>query len=53
MKRILSLTLAFVMVLGLVRVTVHADTNDLGMRLLESGEEYQTMTVSQPMIDMI
>ena len=53
MKRFLCLVMTAVMLFGLAPMHVHADTNDLGMRLLESNEEYQIMTCSQPMLDMI
>ncbi len=52
-KRMISFVLALVMIFGLIPVTVHADGNETGMRLLNSGEPYAEMTTSQNMVDMI
>ena len=52
-KRMLCFALALVLVLSAAPVTASAESSELGMRRLESGESYTQMTVSQYMLDMI
>ena len=52
-KRFVCFVLAAVMVFALLPGTVRADSSDLGLRKLESGESYTQMITSQSMVDMI
>ena len=52
-KRLISFVLALVLVMGMIPATARADSYDIGLRPLESGEAYTEMTTSQYMVDMI
>ncbi len=52
MKKTLIVVLCLVMLLFAVPIQASAESSDLGMPAL-NGQEYQTMTTSQSMIDMI
>ena len=52
-RRMVSFVLALVMVFTLIPVSARADSYDIGLRLLNSGEPYTEMTTSQSMVDMI
>ena len=52
-KRLMSFVLALVLVMGMIPVSARADSYDIGLRLLNSGETYTQMTTSQNMVDMI
>ena len=52
-KRLTSFVFALVLVFTLIPVTARADSYEIGMRLLNSGEPYTQMTTSQHMVDMI
>lgn len=53
MRRMVSFVLALVMIFGLIPAVARADSYDLGLRVLNSGETYTQMTTSQSMVDMI
>lgn len=53
MKRLLCIVLSLVMLMSIVPLSASADSSDLGMPSLGAGEEYQDMTTSQSMLDMI
>ena len=53
MKRLMSFVLALVLIVGMIPVSARADSYDIGLRLLNSGEDYTPMTTSQNMVDMI
>ena len=52
-KRMMSFALVLVLVMGMIPVSASADSYDIGMRRLGSGETYTQMTTSQKMVDMI
>lgn len=52
-KRLVSFALAIVMIFSVLPMSASADSSDLGMRVLGSGESYTEMTTSQSMVDMI
>lgn len=52
-KRLISMALAIVMMFAVLPLSASADSSDLGMRVLGSGESYTEMTTSQSMVDMI
>lgn len=52
-KRLMSFVLALVLIMGMIPVSTRAEGYDIGLRLLNSGEDYIQMTTSQNMVDMI
>ena len=40
MKRLMSFVLALVLIVGMIPVSARADSYDIGLRLLNSGEDY-------------
>ena len=52
-KRLISFVLVLVMLSGWIPAYAGADSYDIGLRQLGSGETYTQMTTSQNMVDMI
>ena len=52
-KRLISFVLVLVMVFGWIPASAGADSYDIGLRQLGSGEAYTQMITSQNMVDMI
>ena len=52
-KRMICLSLVLILILGLLPVTVSAQEPEIGLRLLDSGESYSEMFVSQNLLDII